>query len=142
MRKRNEDGFTFIETLIVLAIILIMSAGVGFSAVKSIAKARVASCRTQMSSFKIALESYYLDCGSYPTEGQGLIALWEKPTFEPVPAAWAGPYLDREIPPDPWGTGYSYAAPGENGLPFSIVSWGADRAEGGIGENEDIASWK
>lgn len=146
MRERNEDGFTFVETLIALAIILIMSAGVGFSAAKAIDRARVASCRTQISAFKVALESYYLDCGSYPTDGQGLRSLWEKPSLEPVPDAWSGPYLDREVPRDPWGGEYRYSAPGAHGLAFAIASDGPDGIkgdiEGGIDETDDIVSWK
>jgi general secretion pathway protein G len=142
MSTSEEDGFTFIETLIVLTIILIMSAGVGFSAMRSIERAKIVSCRTQISSFKMALESYYLDCGSYPSAAQGLTALWKKPVLAPVPNAWAGPYVDREIPTDPWAAFYIYRVPGENDLPYSIVSYGADGVSGGDDENQDIESWK
>lgn len=142
MSEHSDDGFTFVETLIVLTIILIMSAGVGFSAVKAIDKARTVSCKTQISTFKIALQSYYLDCGSFPTEAQGLTALWEKPVVAPVPNGWNGPYIDRELPLDPWNNPYHYETPGENGLPFSILSYGADAQKGGEKQDEDIVSWK
>ena len=39
--KKREEGWTFIETLIVIAIVLILTASVGFSAVKYIDKAKV-----------------------------------------------------------------------------------------------------
>ena len=139
---KMDEGFTFIETLIVLSIILILSAGIGFSAVKYIEKAKVTSCLTQMSAFRIALQSYYLDCGTYPTEEQGLRALWEKPILSPVPNEWNGPYIDCEIPQDPWKHDYVYEVPGENNLPFSIISYGSDGREGGENENADIVSWK
>jgi general secretion pathway protein G len=142
MSERGDEGFTFVETLMALAIILIMSAGVGFTGMKAIGRARVVACKTQISSFRIALETYYLDCGAYPTEAQGIRALWEKPVISPVPESWAGPYVDREPAGDPWGNEYSYESPGEHGLPFAIMSYGADGEREGDGDNEDILSWK
>lgn len=142
MKETNDEGFTFIETIIVIAIILILSAGVGFSAVKYIDNARIASAKNQIATYKLALESYYLECGAYPSESQGLAALWEKPTLSPVPAGWSGPYVDQEISADPWGTPLLYESPGRKGLPFTIISYGADGIEGGEGKNADILSWK
>ncbi len=139
---KYDKGWTFIETLVVLTIVLILSAGVGFSAIHYIDKAKVTSAKTQIESFKLALQSYYIDCGKYPTTEQGLEALWQKPMFIPVPANWQGPYTDTEIPTDPWQNAFDYTAPGEHGLPFSIVSYGADGKEGGDGIDEDIISWK
>jgi len=141
MTMKSDEGFTFMETIAVISIILILSAAVGFSSVKYIERARMASCRNQMETFRLALQSYLLDCGQYPTEAQGLEALWEKPILSPVPLQWAGPYLDRKIPKDPWGTGYIYKNPGHLNLPFTISSYGADGKEGGEGTNADIHSW-
>ena len=73
---------------------------------------------------------------------QGLKALWEKPYLYPVPSKWNGPYLDTEIPPDPWGNEYQYKTPGPNNLPYEIFSFGADGEKGGEGKNADIYSWK
>ena len=61
--KKREEGWTFIETLIVIAIVLILTASVGFSAVKYIDKAKVVTARTQIETFVVALESFYIDCG-------------------------------------------------------------------------------
>jgi len=77
LNHKMDEGFTFVETIVTLTIILLLSAGVGFSAVKFIEKAKVTSCNTQISTFKIALQSYYLDCGVFPTADQGLDALFE-----------------------------------------------------------------
>lgn len=141
MKLKKDKGFTFIETIATISIILVLSATVGFSALKYIERSRTAACRNQMDVFRLALQSYYLDCGQYPTESQGLNALWEKPILVPVPQQWDGPYLDRKIPKDPWGNEYVYRNPGENNLPFSLMSYGADGRTGGEGANADIRSW-
>ena len=141
MIKKSDEGFTFIETIITISIILILSAAVGFSAIKYIERARVASCRNQIETFRLALQAYFLDCGQFPTESQGLQALWEKPGFSPVPVRWDGPYVDRQIPKDPWGNDYVFQNPGEKNLPFSIMSYGADGKAGGEGVNAEIHSW-
>jgi len=137
----KDRGFTFIETIASISIILILSAAVGVSSVKFIARARAVSCRNQIETFKLALQSYYLDCGQYPSEAQGLGALWEKPVMAPVPARWNGPYVDRQIPGDPWGNDFLYKNPGEKNLPYTIASMGADCKPGGEGINADIRSW-
>ena len=138
---KADKGFTFIETIVTISIILILSAAVGFSAIKYIDRARIATCRNQIETFRLALQSYLLDCGQYPTEAQGLQALWEKPTRSPVPARWDGPYVDRQIPKDPWGSNFIYKNPGEKNLPFTIMSYGADGKTGGEGKDADIHSW-
>jgi len=135
---KADEGFTFIETIITITIILILSAAVGFSAIKYVERARVAACRNQIETFRLALQSYFLDCGQYPTEAQNLEGLWEKPILSPVPASWNGPYVDRQIPKDPWGNDYVYKNPGDKNLPFSIMSHGTN---GGGEKGDEIHSW-
>jgi len=142
MKYKTDEGFSFIETIIAISIILILSAAVGFSAIKYIERARVAACRNQIETFRLALQSYFLDCGAYPSTAQGLAALWEKPVLAPVPPRWDGPYTDRQIPKDPWGYDYMYKNPGDKNLPFTIMSYGADGKSGGEGQNADIYSWE
>lgn len=73
--RKYEEGWSFVETLIVMAIVLILTAAVGFSAIKQVEKARVVTARSQIETFSLALDSYYMDVGSYPTSEQGLAAL-------------------------------------------------------------------
>lgn len=122
---KNEDGWTFIETIIVIGIVLILSAGVGVMASKQLDRAKIAAVKSQMSNFRIALEMYNQDCNRYPTEEQGLEALQNRPLLHPVSKGWDGPYLDKELPLDPWDETYIYSNPGENGLPYSITSTGS-----------------
>jgi general secretion pathway protein G len=138
--RKNDDGWTFIETLIVMGIVLILTAAVGFSAVKQLDKARLVTAKSQLETFSLALDSYYIDNGAYPTQEQGLAALWTKPSASPVPTSWNGPYLAKPVPKDPWGNEYHYTVPGTNGLGYSLLSYGKDGAEGGDQDNADISS--
>jgi len=139
-KAATDDGFTFLETLIVLAITVILSAGIGIPAMQHIERAKRTAAREQIETFRIALQSYYLDCHRYPEADQGLEALFEKPILSPVPESWNGPYLDRHIPADPWGSPYQYSRETPSGLPFVIVSLGSDGKEGGTGNEADIRS--
>ena len=141
MTIKADKGFTFIETIVTITIILILSAAVGFSAIKYIERGKLAACRNQIETFRLALQSYFLDCKHYPTDTQGLQALWEKPIQPPIPPNWDGPYIDRKLPKDPWGNDFVYKNPGEMNLPFSVMSFGADGKIGGEGSNADIHSW-
>ena len=134
----SQEGWTFVETLIVIGIILILTSTVGLMAFRYVDKARVVATRNQIDELSMALHSYYLDCKGYPSAQQGLDALWEKPVLEPVPSEWDGPYLTKKIQNDPWGHPYKYTVPGPNGLPFGIASFGPSGVEGAEGS---IASW-
>ncbi len=135
-----DAGWTFVESIIVIAIIIILSGTVSFSAVRYLEQARVASTRAQVDAVTLALHAYYLDTGAYPTEPQGLGALWEKPSLSPVPSGWAGPYVERPVGTDSWGHDLIYRRPGPGGLPFEVVSYGADGRPGGGGHDADISS--
>jgi general secretion pathway protein G len=84
-----------------------------------------------------ALDAYRLDTGSYPASQEGLEALRKNPGRD----TWDGPYLSKDVPPDPWGKPYVYNFPGERG-DYDLYSLGADGQEGGDGENADVVSWE
>jgi general secretion pathway protein G len=126
----------------VIAIILILMSSVGFMAFRFIGKAKVVSAKSQIEAFSLSLNAYSIDCKQFPSAEQGLDSLWTKPSLEPVPAGWAGPYVNKKITTDPWGNRYEYTVPGPNGLPFGIRSLGADGREGGEGDDKDIVSWE
>jgi general secretion pathway protein G len=138
-RKNSEAGWTFIETIIVIGIILILTSSVGFMAVKYIDKAKIVTTKNQIETLALAVEAFYFDCGHYPQDAQGLNALWEKPGG--ASEAWNGPYISKPVPKDPWGNEYEYTVPGYNSMPFGIRSFGADGLEGGAGNDADICSW-
>jgi len=139
---KNEDGWTFVETLIVIAIVLILTSTVGFMAFRYVGKAKIVAAKTQIENLSMALDTYFMDNMRYPIEEQGLDSLWEKPILEPVPKDWDGPYLKKNLAKDPWDNDYEYTVPGPNGLPYGISSLGSDGTPGGEGDDRDINSWE
>lgn len=129
-------GFTLLELLVVVAIIGLLAAYVGPRYVSQLDKSEVAAARTQIEAIARALESYRLDNGSYPSAETGLNALRNRPTNQP---RWNGPYLQKDVPLDPWGNPYSYrVSKVSNGRDFELLSFGRDGRPGGSGENADI----
>ena len=137
-RSWSSNGFTLMELLLVLVIIGLLSAIVAPTLYQRIKPAKITAAREQMGNFSVALDSYFVDVGRYPTTSEGLNALRVKSDNSET---WKGPYLQKEIPGDPWGKPYIYRSPGRNGG-YEIISFGEDGREGGEGDNADINSWE
>jgi len=130
-------GFTLLELLVVMVIIGLLVGYVGPKLFGQIGKSEVKVARAQIDAVQKALDQYRLDVGRYPTTLQGLASLQARPVGE---ARWAGPYLAKALPPDPWGRAYQYRSPGEHGE-YDLFSLGRDGAPGGSGEAADVVSW-
>lgn len=146
---KKSEGFTFVETLAVLAIGAILTAGTCISVIKFIDTAKRTSAESSIRTYVSALNAYYIDCGAFPTEQQGLEALWKKPVLYPIPKKWNGPYINQQVKLDPWNNSYVYLRNTNPDFPlelpenlaFVIMSYGEDGRKGGTGRNEDIVSW-
>jgi len=53
---------------------------------------------------------------------------------------WAGPYLQKSVPNDPWDRPYLYKSPGDHG-DYDLYSNGKDGQPGGTKESQDVVSW-
>lgn len=132
--RYRTAGFTLLELLVVIVIIGLLASYVGPKYFSHIGKSEVVVAKTQMEAFEKALDAFRLDVGRYPSSAEGLAALMAKPANA---ANWHGPYLTKDIPPDPWGGTYQYRAPGSKGE-FELMSFGKDGQRGGTDENADI----
>ena len=129
--KRNLDrraGITLIELLVVIVIIAAFGAIAVIKFWPFADKGRVAAATDQVRSLKVALETYHLEHGTFPSQEEGLDAL--------------KPLLEKELGNDPWGHPYVYKYPGDHGDDPDVMSYGADGKPGGAGNDADIVSWK
>jgi general secretion pathway protein G len=129
-------GFTLLELLVVVVIIGLLAGIVAPRYFGQVGKSEVNVARAQLDALEKALDQYRLDVGRYPSTELGLKALVERPASEPK---WSGPYLRKDVPPDPWGKPYVYKLPGEKGE-FDLLSYGKDGQPGGTGENADLTN--
>ena len=136
--KRSHFGFTLIEMLVVLVIIGMLAGLVGPKLFTKVDASKVQTAQTQVKMLKGSLEALRLDIGRFPTEGEGLALLNTPPADEKLKARWRGPYLDEELPKDPWSNPYQYSVPGANGQPFALYSLGADGKRGGDNFDADV----
>ncbi len=127
-RRRPRHGFTLMEVLLVLVILVLLGGTAGLFFINIQKNAFQDTARTQITQFKQALDLYRLDVGSFPSEQQGLEVLHTPPSDLSNPQKWRGPYLKDAIPKDPWDMPYKYTIVDANTV--QISSAGPDRQEG------------
>jgi len=133
-QKRVKKAFTLLELLVVILILGLLAAFVVPNIVGAGDKAKRDLVCTQMSSIANALDMFQMDNGTYPDTEEGLKALVSNPDSDKYPAYSSKPYMKR-VPKDSWGQPIQYI---KNGSNFDLVSFGADRKEGGDGNAADI----
>ncbi|WP_299695279.1 type II secretion system major pseudopilin GspG [uncultured Tateyamaria sp.] len=140
VRRKNRwtarTGATILEVLIVLSIIALIAAVVGPRVIGYLGTAKSETADLQINNLASAVQLFYVDTGRYPTEAEGLSVLLTRPAGD---TDWNGPYMPTaEALVDPWGRDYLYAPPADDDS-FGIRSLGRDGAEGGSGEDADLA---
>jgi general secretion pathway protein G len=137
---RSERGFTFIEIMVVVAILAILAALVIPRIMGRTDDAKRTAAKVQIRNIEGALQLYKLDNGVYPSTEQGLKALIEKPSVGVIPKKWKiGGYIPK-LPEDPWANPYKYLSPSQKG-DYELISLGTDGEVGGEGINADITNW-
>lgn len=140
MRMRKYKlTFTLIEIILVVIIIAALSSMIlpRFTGISTKAKIKIAKSDV-LHNIPMALKLYELDNGMFPTTEQGLDALIERPTKEPIPPNWNGPYIERRSFLDPWGREYLYRCPGTHGLDYDLYSLGPS----GKDDDTNIVNWE
>lgn len=135
MNRRN--GFTLIEILTVVIVIALIASFIVPRMLKGVGKAKHDIAKAKMSIIEGALGRFYFDCGRYPDDSEGLVALLEAPGD--LEEKWDGRYIKESELLDPWDNPYIYVEEGFINIgSYDLISYGADGAEGGEEENEDI----
>ncbi len=132
-RMRRRRGFTLMEILLVLAILVILGAlvGVGYQRIRE--NAMIDLAKNQISNLETMVKTYQIDVGTYPSMDAGLDALLNPPGDAP-PGKWRGPYMEgTQLPLDPWNNPYNYELISD--AQFEITSNGRD---GQPGTDDDV----
>ena len=141
---RRKGGFSLIEIMAVVTVMLLLIGLVSVAVTGQIDKARQATTQAQIKQIESALAFYQMDNGRYPTTEQGLLALVEEPVLAPVPRNYRpdGYLQGGSVPLDAWGEPYQYESPGQyNTRSFDLWSFGADGQSGGEDLDADIGNW-
>ncbi|MDR0279555.1 MAG: type II secretion system major pseudopilin GspG [Paucimonas sp.] len=135
---RVQRGFTLLELLVVLVVLGLLAGLVAPKYFAQLGRSEAKVAKAQIEGLAKALDLYRLEVGHYPSTEQGLQALVTAPGDE---SRWTGPYLQKQLPQDPWGRNYLYRQPGEHGE-YDLMSMGKDGQPGGDGENAEVTSWQ
>ncbi len=137
----GRGGFTLIEIMIVITIIVLLGAIVGISLFAQRDEAKGGTVTIQMQQIEQALKLFNGDFDRYPTDQEGLAVLWSKETLDQeAPQAKWKKYLEKPIATDAWGQVWGYRQVSEHGDESTYDLWsnGKDKEEG---TPDDITSW-
>ena len=144
-RTTKRMGFTLIEVILVLGIVVVMASVTAVVLWPQAKAAKINLAKTLIATLGHQMEMYNLNIGHYPTDDEGgLRALLVRPNFsDPSMAAnWAGPYINADQLKDPWGTDMHYQVSNTSdtsiNVPFKLWSSGPDMTDG---TDDDIKNW-
>ena len=135
--RRRRDGFTLMEVLLVLIILVVLaSLSVGiFTGTRK--KANEQAARAQIGALETPIDTFHMHCNQYPGS---LSDLRQSPSDTAIASSWGGPYLKKAVGADPWGNQYQYVTPGKHNTDtYDIWSHGPD---GQAGTEDDIGNWE
>lgn len=143
-RRTRARGFTLIEVMIVIAIVLALTAIVGLAIFGRKEQADVSLAQTDINTMKQAMKLFRLDFNRWPTDEEGVTVLWDKAVLDPESdeSKW-NKYLEEPMPADRWGNewGYRQISEREDDSEYDLWSYGPN-GEDENGEGDDITSWR
>jgi general secretion pathway protein G len=124
--KRNNDGFTLLEIMLVVTIIALLLGAAIYKLGGNVEYSRHVRIASDIQGINTQLKLYESMNGFFPTSEQGLQALVVQPGTDPQPTRWYQLY--KELPKDPWNNPYIYLNPGrKNPTSYDLYSAGQDR---------------
>ena len=133
IRTRRTTGFTLIEIMVVVAIIVLLLTLMAPQFFKYLRHARITTTQGKMQNLKLPIQSYRNLENKLPDSLEAMLEPSEKNMGEP--------YVDSEDElNDAWGNRMQYVK--LSGSKYDIISLGADGVEGGEADDADIHSAK
>jgi general secretion pathway protein G len=130
----DERGMTLVEVIAVIVLITLISLVVGRSVFSASSGAKAKLNLTKMENLRQALGQYRLQYNVYPSKLEDLVKA--SPEVKASGQLFT-PLATEEDLKDIWGIDYLYTAD-KGGRTYLLKCLGADGAEGGEGENQDI----
>lgn len=145
-RRTRARGFTLIEVMIVIAIVLALAAIVGVAVLGRRDQADISISQIKLNNLKNGLKQFNFDFGRWPTEEEGIGVLWDKELLDPEADQnkYLGTgYMDEPTPTDQWGNEWGYRFPSIRGdeTQYDLWSFGPN-GEDEDGEGDDLVSWR
>lgn len=143
-RKGRRRGFTLVEVLIAIAIVVILAGIVAVNVVGTRRNSKVRIARIELDNVKRAIKLFEAAFDRVPNEDEGLEVLWSKDALtiedEALASTWYK-FLEKPLTVDQWGNEWQYVTPSEHGsdLGYDMWSYGPD---GEDGNEDDITSWE
>lgn len=138
----SARGFTLIEVMIVIAIVVALGTLVGIAALSRGKEAKQGIATSQLSTIRNAMKLFYADFDRYPSDEEGLRVLWDKTALggdEAEQKKWRG-YLEDPMPNDVWERPWGYRQKSSHGDESKYDVW-SNGPDGQEGTEDDITSW-
>ncbi|CAG0950804.1 Type II secretion system protein G [Phycisphaerales bacterium] len=141
-RNRGARGFTLIEVMIVILIVLALGGLVAYNLLGTKEKADDDLVKIDMNTLKQALKNFRFTHNRYPTDEEGLRVLWDKEAAidEDVQKKWTK-LTEAPMAKDRYGNEWGYRQKSEHTEDedaYDLWSYGRDKTEG---TDDDIVSW-
>ena len=105
-----KGGFSFVEFVVVLAIIAVLTSIVSIASQKIFARQKIAEAKTSLNQLNTTFEIYFAEKKDYPPYGIDLCSSCNSPPN----SSWISvvdaiqPYMTGRIEKDPWGRYWAY----------------------------------
>ncbi len=138
--RQKRQGFTLLEMLIVLGIILVIAAMVVPNLLGSQKKANIKATRASIHNLEQAFKLYAAEnSGEYPQGGQEQIQLLLEPASSDGQAA--EPFIDSK-PLDAWGQVFQYEYPNNKSKSTKPAIWSlGPNQQDENGSGDDVNNW-
>lgn len=128
---RHRRGFTLLEVIVVVTIIALLATLVAPKLLGNIGRSKQKVATAEVASIAQQVQLWMADNGMSRLPDDFELAMLSEGD---------APYIVAKDLNDPWGNPYVLVNPGDANPDFDVVSYGADSAPGGDGEDADVVN--